>query len=321
MSRLLTSMGEILIDFLPIEEDGALAGFRMHAGGAPFNVAVGMARLGQPAAFAGKVASDLFGRYLRARLEREGIDARFTLSSDAPSTLAFVAMEDGEPSYAFYGEGAADTQVTAAEWPEALFQDTAILHFGSISLLRGSTPLAVAAAVEGLRGRALLSFDPNLRPGLVRDEAAYRATLTRLFELADLVKLSAADGAWLAPGRPVEALAADLLGHGPALVLITRGGRGALALRAGEAWDAPAFAVPVVDTVGAGDAFSAGFLVALAERDVTGRAALAALPGSELRACLRFASAVSALTCARAGADPPTRDEVARFLAAQPVAP
>jgi fructokinase len=117
MSRLLTSMGEILIDFLPIEEDGALAGFRMHAGGAPFNVAVGMARLGQPAAFAGKVASDLFGRYLRARLEREGIDARFTLSSDAPSTLAFVAMEDGEPSYAFYGEGAADTQVTAAEWP------------------------------------------------------------------------------------------------------------------------------------------------------------------------------------------------------------
>ena len=77
MSRLLTSMGEILIDFLPIEEDGALAGFRMHAGGAPFNVAVGMARLGQPAAFAGKVASDLFGRYLRARLEREGIDARF----------------------------------------------------------------------------------------------------------------------------------------------------------------------------------------------------------------------------------------------------
>src|SRR4051812_29842149 len=121
MRQLLTSMGEVLIDFLPIQADGATTGFSMHAGGAPLNVAVGMARLGSPVAFAGKVATDFFGRYLRAYMESEGIDTRFLISHEAFSTLAFVAMEDGEPAYAFYGEGAADTLLAPADVPEALF--------------------------------------------------------------------------------------------------------------------------------------------------------------------------------------------------------
>src|SRR5687768_16584032 len=147
----------------------------MHAGGAPYNVAVGLARLGQPTAFAGKVSSDLFGRYLRQCAEQEGIDTRFLLTADAPSTLAFVGTEQGEPVYAFYDQGAADTTLTVDEMPTALFEETSILHFGSISLLRGSTPAAVVAIVERLKGRALLSFDPNVRPGVVRDDEVYRA--------------------------------------------------------------------------------------------------------------------------------------------------
>src|SRR5262245_47069216 len=131
MSTFITSIGEILIDFVPIEERGATVGFRMHAGGAPFNVAVGVARLGRPAAFVSKVASDFFGRYLRARVQDEGIDTRFLLDAEAQSTLAFVAMERGEPAYSFYGEGAADTLLTAEELPAALFDETHILHFGS----------------------------------------------------------------------------------------------------------------------------------------------------------------------------------------------
>ena len=312
MPDAITSIGEILIDFLPIVEHGATVGFRMHVGGSPYNVAMGVARLGQPVAFAGKIATDFFGRHMRAHVEAEGVDTRFLIEVDALSTLAFVAYEHGEPAYSFYGEGAADTLVTPDDLPQALFDDTRILHFGSISLLRGSTPTAVEYAAKRLKGRALLSFDPNLRPGLVRDEAGYRALLARLFGLADLVKISAADLSWLMPGRPLELAAAALRAYGPALVVVTRGGDGALALRAGDEqiYHTPGVPVHVADTIGAGDSFNGGLLAALYERRATSRAALEALPNDQLAACLRFATTVAAITCSRAGADPPRRAEV-----------
>ncbi|HEX9442024.1 MAG TPA: PfkB family carbohydrate kinase, partial [Roseiflexaceae bacterium] len=132
MPNLITSIGEILIDFLPIVERGETTGFRMHVGGSPYNVAMGVARLGQPVAFASKVATDFFGRHMRAHVEREGIDTRFLLNADAQSTLAFVAYEEGEPAYSFYGDSAADTLLSPGELPQALFDETRILHFGSI---------------------------------------------------------------------------------------------------------------------------------------------------------------------------------------------
>lgn len=316
MRQLTTSMGEILIDFLPIEEDGRTVGFRMHPGGSPFNVAVGLARLGRPTAFASKVSSDLFGRYLLEYTESQGIDTRFVVSSNAQSTLAFVAMEGGEPAYAFYNEGMAGTLLTPEEVPAALFDETAILHFGSISLLSGTTPAAVLSTVERLKGHALLSFDPNLRPGLVQDEKAYRDLLDRLAGLADVIKLSASDLQWFAPGSTVEQAAAALAARGPALVAITQGGRGVLAVRGGDRWEIPSFDVQVVDTVGAGDAFSSGLLAGLADRNIVSRDALEGASVEDIAATLRFAVAVSALTCTRAGSDPPSRDEVARFTGA-----
>lgn len=315
--HLITCMGEILIDFLPIEEHGTTVGFRMHAGGSPLNIAVGLARLGQPTAFASKVSTDYFGRYLRHYVEAEGIDTRFLLNDTALSTLAFVAVENNEPAYTFYGEGAADTLLMPDEVPDALFAETRALHIGSISLLRGSTPAAVRAAVERLRGHALISFDPNIRANLVRDEASYRALLDQLFGMVDLVKISAADLEWLMPDYTVEQAAADLLARGPAFVAVTRGGAGAYAIRAGgpHEWSIPGFAVPVADTVGAGDSFNSGLLAGLAERDALERAALLALPDAEVLAALRFAAATAALTVQRAGANPPRREEVAAFLA------
>lgn len=312
MPDVITSVGEILIDFLPIVEDGTTTGFRMHVGGSPYNVAMGLARLGQPVAFAGKIATDFFGRFMQEHVEREGIDTRFLISADALTTLAFVAYEHGEPAYSFYGEGAADTLVTPGDLPPALFDDTRILHFGSISLLRGSTPGAVEFAAERLKGRALLSFDPNLRPGLVRDEAGYRALLERLFRQADLVKISSADLGWLMPGAPLAEAAAALRAYGPALVVVTRGGDGALALRAGDdqTYSTPGVPVDVIDTIGAGDSFNGGLLAALYERGATSRAALEALSGDQVVECLRFAANVAAITCSRAGANPPTRAEV-----------
>lgn len=332
MRHLITCMGEILIDFLPMhaegathedagEQAGAPIGFCCYPGGSPCNVAVGLARLGQPVAFVGKLARDFFGRYLHAHLERQGVATHLLRYDDtALSTLAFVALEAGEPVYTFYDQGAADTRLTAADLPAACFHDTRILHVGSISLLRGSTPAAVLAAVERLRGAALISFDPNLRPALVRDEPAYRALLQRMVGLCDIVKLSGADLAWLAPDQPPAAAAADLLAQGAALVVLTQGSAGVAAWRANAAgppqvWQIPAFAVAVADTVGAGDAFSAGLLAALAKREVDTRVALLRLAAADVAEVLRFAAAVSALTCTRAGADPPRSAEVDQFVA------
>ncbi len=163
-------------------------------------------------------------------------------------------MEGGEPAYAFYGEGTADALLTVEELPVSLFEETAILAFGSISLLRGTTPAAVVTTAERLKSKALLAFDPNIRPGLVHDEAAYRDLLNRLFALADVVKISSADLSWLAPHQPPEKAAADLLACGPALVVVTQGGSGVLALRGRDRLEIPAFRLKVVDTVGAGDA-------------------------------------------------------------------
>jgi fructokinase len=321
MSNLITCMGEILVDFIPIEEHGAAGGFRMYPGGSPFNVAVGLARLEQPVAFCGKLGSDYFGRFLHTHLEQQDVSPRLLLHDEqALTTLAFVAMEAGEAVYTFYDQGAADTLLTPEELPAALLRDTRMLHFGSISLLRGTTPAAVLAAVEQLQGRALLSFDPNLRPGLVQDEPAYRALIDRLVGLSDIVKLSAADIAWLAPDQPIEAAAASILERGAAMVVVTQGNAGVLVLRASDTaatpqhWQVPALPVQVIDTVGAGDSFSSGLLAALAERGVYSRQALLHLSSEDLYDIIRFAAAVSALTCTRAGADPPRRDEVLHIL-------
>jgi len=317
---LVTCMGEILVDFLPIEERGRTVGFRMHPGGSLFNVAMAIARLGGRAALVSKTGTDFFGRYLRGVAEGERIDLRWLGQTDALSTLGFVTVEAGEPQFTFYGEGTADALVTVADLPDALFEETTILHVGSIALLRGSTPGAVVAACERLHGRALISLDPNLRPGLVRDEALYRATLDRVLALADLVKVSAVDLAWWMPGRaPLEAAAA-LLDRGPALVVITRGGDGVVARRRrGDGTpgllELPTFEVPVADTVGAGDSFNGGLLARLAELGISSRAALEELPDGRLEDALRFAAAVAAVNCTRPGADPPTRPEAEAFLA------
>ncbi len=318
MTALIICLGELLVDFIPAGGDAPGDTFRMHAGGSLLNVAVATARLGQPVALAGRVGRDLFGAFLREAVEREGVGTRWLLDIDAPTTLAFVSTVDGEPVFAFYGDDAADTRLAPDDLPEALFAETAILHTGSISLLRGTTPDAIESACARLRGRAMLSLDPNVRPGLVADEPAYRARLARLLRLVDVVKVSAADLAWLAPGRDVEAAARELLAPGPELVVVTSGGSEILALRAPDggtdALRVPPFTVPIADTVGAGDAFMAGLLTGLAEAGATSRASLDVLSTSAVRDALRMAAATAALACTRVGADPPDRGAVDALL-------
>lgn len=324
--RLMTCLGEGLMDLLPITEAGATVGFRLAPGGSILNVAVGLARLGVPAAFAGKLADDFFGRRLRDYLRTEGVRLDLLTMTPGHSTLAFVIPRDAtptagaadEPAFTFYGDNAADTLLTPEELPPALFAETAALHLGSISLLRGTTPLAARAAAERLKGQALLSLDPNIRPGLIADAPAYRATLSAFMALTDVLKLSLADVAWLEPdlvGADPLAVAASFAARGPQLVALTLGERGAaLATRDGVRASVAAPAVTLVDTVGAGDAFAAGLLGALMERGATTRAKLRALTQAELTEALRWAATVAALACARPGANPPSRAEALALL-------
>ncbi len=327
----ITCLGEGLMDFLPISEGGVTMGFRLAPGGSILNVAVGLARLGSSVAFAGKLADDFFGSRLRDYLRAAGVRLDYLVSAPGRTTLAFVAPADaheaapaGEPAFLFYGEGAADTLLTPDELPAALYDETRILHIGSISLLRGTTPLAVRAVAERLRGRALLSLDPNIRPVLVTDAPSYRATLDHFIAQADVLKLSLADLAWLEPGAEREdplAVAARYLARGPALVALTLGQAGAVMVtRGGVALRQAAPSVTIADTVGAGDAFAAGLLSALAERGATSRAALEVLPADALAEALRWAATVAGLTCARAGANPPRRAEALAALGETPPA-
>jgi fructokinase len=313
VTPLFAAIGEILVDFTPVVEEGRTVGFRMHAGGSPCNVAVALARMGAQVEFAGQVSTDFFGRFLVEYLQQESVGTRYLRRSPAATTLAFVALVGGEPSFTFYGDRTADTLLRPVDLP-AEIAATTVLHFGSISLLRGTTATTIAELVQCLRGRTLLSFDPNIRPSLIDDEPAYRQRLTRLFGAADIVKMSEADARWLAPGQTTEAVAEEVSELGPALVVITQGARGAYARTAALQASIAAPPVRVVDTVGAGDAFTAGLLFALARQEVTAHAAVAGLDSDGLDTALRFAAAAAALTCTRAGADPPRLEEIEGFL-------
>lgn len=313
MSVVFTAIGELLIDFTPLVEHGETVGFRMHAGGSPYNVAIGLARCGARVEFAAKASTDFFGRFLVGHLEREGVGTRFLSRSPAATTLAFVALERGEPSFSFYRAGAADTQLRPEDLPRAI-DGSDVLHFGSISLLAAPTSETVLALADRLRGRRFLSCDPNIRPSLIGDPDAYRQVLARAFQAADVLKLSAADVRWLMPGHPVEDAAAQLRALGPALVVVTLGAGGCYARTATAEVRVSSPPVTVVDTVGAGDAFSSGLLARLGERGLASRRSLERADPEALREVLRFATAAAALTCTRAGADPPRRDDVDRVL-------
>lgn len=302
--------GEALIDLVPLAP-GDEPTYVARAGGSSFNVAMGLGRLGVSVGFVGRVSRDPFGRMLRRRLESDGVDCRFVLEGDEPSTLAIVHLEAGaEPVYAFHGEGTADRLLRAEDLPATLPAETTALHFGSISMVREPGASALAGLMRREHGHRVLSLDPNVRPSLVGEHSAYVARLEGWVSLADVVKVSRADLAWLYPGTAPDVVAADWLGRGPGVVVVTRGHDGAFALGAGGPVEAPGTPVLVSDTVGAGDAFTSGLLAWLHEAGWLDRTRLREIPADALRQGLVFANRAAAITCTRAGAQPPTRTEM-----------
>jgi fructokinase len=301
--------GEALIDLVP---EGAAGAFRAHPGGSPANVAVGLGRLGTRVEMVARLAADGFGRLLREHLATSAVGLGRVTPAAEPTTLAVVALDRaGQAEYSFYVDGCADGGWSTRDLPADLPAEVVAVHVsGSLALAVPSMGDTLEALLRRERGRRTLVLDPNVRPALAADEGMLRARLDRWLGLVDLVKVSSDDAGWLAPGEPPPQLARRWLAAGPRLVVITRGGAGVYAANAAGEVDLPAEPITVVDTVGAGDAFTAGLLDALAR---AGRLAVDALPGltpEALRDALRAAQRVAAITCGRAGADPPRREEL-----------
>lgn len=300
-----TVIGEALIDLVQL---GAPGDYRARPGGSPFNVAVGLARLGHRTALMARLAGNTFGRMLRAHAAAEGIDLACAPAAAEPTTLAVVSTDaQGRASYDFYLQGTADWQWTAEESADVP-PDTAVLHFGSVASFMPPGSEHIHATVRRLRtgGTALISYDPNVRPALLGDPAHGRRSVERSAGVAHIVKASREDAEWLYPDTPIEAIAARWLELGALLVVVTDGADGAHVFHttAGPL-TRPGRKVAVVDTVGAGDAFTAGLLGALLRRGLHTPRGVAAADAAVLASVVDDAILVSALTCGRMGADPP----------------
>jgi fructokinase len=301
--------GEALIDMLPRESTGGERAFAPYAGGAVFNTAIALGRLGTPVGFFSGISTDLFGDILTQTLEASGVDASFAARSDRPTTLAFVTLTDGHASYAFYDENTAGRMLSQVDLP-ALSGDVSALFFGGISLVVEPCAAAYEALMTREAAARVTMIDPNIRPGFIRDEAAYRARIGRMLQLADIIKLSDEDLAWLAGHDDTQASAKALLDGGAKLVCITRGSEGVTGYAAGHTVSVAARKVEVVDTVGAGDTFNAGLLAALHDAGALAKDKVAALDADTIQAALELGVRAAAVTVSRAGANPPTRAEL-----------
>ncbi|HEX9065571.1 MAG TPA: carbohydrate kinase [Streptosporangiaceae bacterium] len=306
----ITVIGEALIDLVPGQQPGMFGAF---PGGSPYNVAIGLARLGQPTTLMARLADNTFGRLLRDKAAAEGIDLTAAPRATQPTTLAVVNLDaEASASYDFYFEGTADWQWTAGEIA-AVPPSTAVLHFGSLAswIPPGDALILGLAGQLRDRGGVLVSYDPNVRPTLLTDPAAARRLVEAAVAVAHLAKASGDDIEYLYPGQPAADVAARWLDLGARLVVITGSASGAGAFTAtGPVVHRPARPVTVADTVGAGDSFTAGLLDSLARQDLHDPVRLAGCPAEALATALDDAIMVASLNCERQGNDPPTRAEV-----------
>ncbi|MBL0371606.1 carbohydrate kinase [Rhizobium sp. KVB221] len=301
--------GEALIDMLPRQSTLGESAYAPYAGGAIFNTAIALGRLGIDTAFFTGLSDDMLGDVLRETLASSNVDYSPCAISSRPTTVAFVKLVNGSATYAFYDEGTAGRMITAADLP-ALGPDCEALHFGAISLI----PDPCGATYEALMAREhkgrVISLDPNIRPGFIKDKSAHHARIMRMAKQADIIKFSDEDLEWFGMSGDHDALAAKWLDIGPKLVVITKGADGAVGYTKARKVEVPSERVTVVDTIGAGDTFDAGVLASLKRDGLLTKSAVAGLDEVAVRNALSLAAKVAAVTVSRAGANPPWAREV-----------
>jgi fructokinase len=301
--------GEALVDL--VDDHGV---HRPVPGGGPFNTAVALGRLGVPVAYLGTLSRDDHGTLLTRVLIEAGVDVSLSRRSDAPTPVAVVHRQnDGGNTYAFQLAGTSFTDLTPEAIPP-LPGDVWAIHVGTLALAVDPPAAAYEALLAREAGFRKIVLDPNVRPAVFGDRATYRARFEGLTRLADIVKLSDDDAAWVYPDLELERILDRILGLGPRLVAITLGRFGAVAASPDARVRVPALRIIVADTVGAGDSFGAALLAALAEQGALESEATPRLDNSLLEDALTFAVTASAITCTRAGAVPPSRAEIDAWI-------
>lgn len=287
-------VGEMLVDL--VLAPGTDVPLGAHLGGGPFTAARALGRLGVDVAFAGAISSDRFGCRGLAALTADGVRLDRVLRTDAPTTLAVAALDPaGAATYTFYTHGTSAPGLTEVD-----LRGTRAVHVGTLGLVLEPIGTTVEAAVAALPDDVTVLLDPNCRPSIITDPAPYRQRLTRLAARADVLKVSTEDLDWLAPGLDPMQAAGSLATRAGALVLVTAGADGVSLVQGDEVRHVPAAAVVVVDTVGAGDTFGAGFLAHRLQH-----------PDADPIDAVRYGVLAAGIACSRPGADPPTADEVA----------
>ena len=301
------SCGEALFDLFPSSETDTGFIFDARIGGSPFNVAIGLSRLGRDAALFTGLSSDPLGRRLERTLEAEGVDTTWLVRKRNQTTLALVGLgPNGVPHYSFYGHDAADCSVAETDLPE-LPRSVAAMHFGSYSLVVEPTGSSLLQLARRHGDGRLISFDPNPRLNTEPDLGRWRRRVEAFAEIADVIKASDEDLETLFPGDDIDGAISRWSSRGVQLVVVTRGADGALVSLRGEVFEASGRTVEVVDTVGAGDSFQAALLCGLDELGKATKSGLSEVSLDECRKIVDFATAAAAMTCTRRGADLPRR--------------
>ncbi|MGB1235332.1 MAG: carbohydrate kinase family protein [Planktomarina sp.] len=303
--------GEALIDMIPDATASGGTCLVPKSGGAVFNTAIALGRLGADVGLFTGVSDDMFGRQLAGDLTASNVRTDHLVTLDAPTSLAFVELTNGQASYTFYTKGAADTVIEPSHCPEVTGLDA--MFFGGISLCRDPA----ASTLSGLMQKAakagvVTMIDPNIRTSFISDEAAYRARLADMLHVAAIVKLSDEDLAWLAEtGDSIPEQVQSLNLQPDTLALITEGADGATIYKSGvPIAHAAAQKVAVADTIGAGDTFNAGFLQSLKTAGVLSKSGLAAASAATVQSAAEYANACAAITVSRQGANPPWASEL-----------
>ena len=303
--------GEALIDMIPTPTVDGPDGFVPHVGGAIFNTAIALGRLGVRAGMLTGLSTDLFGQRLSDALVANHVDTAHVVKVERPTTLAFVHLSDGHATYTFYDENSAGRMLADAEMPE-VSPDVSALYFGGISLACEPAAETYATLLDREGASRAVMVDPNIRPGFIQDANRFRARMARMLSQADIVKVSDEDLNWIYPDPvSLDDKIDRLRSQGPALVILTRGSEGATGYMSdGRHVSVPALRSEVVDTVGAGDTFNAGVLAKLSEAGRLTKSAVSALDDAALEDALRHGAKVAAVTVTRAGANPPWAGEL-----------
>lgn len=313
MPGIVAVAGEALVDLVPAPVPEY---FEARPGGSPANVAVGLARLGVPVRLLARIADDPLGRRIRDHLEANDVDLSHVVAATEQTSMALVSLEpDGGANYDFRVAGTADWQWTPDELTHALDGPVVAVHSGSLAVTTPPGDAVLRALLARAAATATISYDPNCRPLLMGDPADVLVGVQALLAVADVVKVSSEDLAWLMPGMSPEKILDDWLALGPSVVAITLGGDGVIAgTAAGLRIRRPGVLVTVIDTVGAGDTFAAAMLAGMHRRGLLGaeaRPQLRELDAPTLEALLDQAALAAAITCSRRGADPPTLADLA----------